>query len=123
MRQLLSAVAALLMGVVLSMAGSAPVQAQAPIKEAAVKKLQLKPGQRVQGTVSQLDTTRKKLVVKTAKGTVELSGTVNVRKGNGSTVQENLGSPRLLRVGVVVIIERLPNGRIIIIIIVRSTNA
>jgi hypothetical protein len=111
MRRFLSIVA-LALAVVLGLASNEPAQAQAP-----GKKVVLAPGERAQGTVIQLDSVRGKLLVQTAKGTVELSDRVSVRLPDGRTVQEDLRKPRVLRKDVTVIIIRLPDGRTTIIIV------
>jgi hypothetical protein len=110
MRRLLSIVA--LVAAALGLASSEPAQAQPP-----AKKLLLAPGERAQGTVSQLDTAKRAALVQTAKGTVELNGWVIITLNDGRTVPENLGSPRVLRKGIEVIVIRLPDGRIIVTLV------
>jgi hypothetical protein len=75
------------------------------------------PNMGVQGTVSQLDTSRGRMSVQTAKGTIELSDRVTLQLPNGTLVPESLKSPRVLKVGVVIIIIRNPNGSVIVIVI------
>jgi hypothetical protein len=122
MRTLLSLLV-LAVGVALNLAWSQRAPAQAPTPKKNLDKVQLKPGKRVQGTVSQLDTARRRLLVQTAKGTVELSDRVTVHLSDGRSVQESLAKPRVLKKGVGVIVVRLPDGRIIIIIVREGSPA